>query len=204
MSSNKLLAQLREERERRGSSGRKAGGTKRSSDALASHAPPVAAVLDNQIHAPEAAAAVDVIDLTSSSAAAQAEWSCEACTLLNATGAAACVACGTSRVPQLVNARVIAAAPPPAREASAAAAGQRHQQQYTQAHAAGTMAAGERRYRKVCVVASFPWLSFEANPPGHMTLLFWDFGAQGAITQHHVDEVRKIVKVSFYFILSYD
>jgi hypothetical protein len=27
-----------------------------------------------------------------------------------------------------------------------------------------------------------------------MTLLFWDFGAEGAIAQHHVDEVRNIVR----------
>ena len=47
-----------------------------------------------------------------------------------------------------------------------------------------------RCYRKVVVVASFPWLCKKSLPPGHMTLLFWD---NVACTEAQLQQVKAAV-----------
>jgi hypothetical protein len=50
-----------------------------------------------------------------------------------------------------------------------------------------------RAYRKIVVVAAFPWLTHSSQIPGHMTLLYWNFSGGAMISIAQTKKVKSIV-----------
>jgi hypothetical protein len=111
--------------------------------------------------------------------------------LTSTTGVAAAAAVKTEVQTESAGAAVLTAAAAPSAEAPAAPkrswGGSGH------VLATGTAVRPPRCYRKIVVVASFPWLGHGQIPPAHMTLLYWE-GMPTPITGAHMSAVTDIVK----------